>query len=191
MCIRYNIDFWLPISNDQPDWERRVKRGLAQPGWNTGALVVHFYECRGKLLKQAACAPYEIRQGGCYRGRILDFCYQDEHCFLRMMEMQSACTAAKREAERMEGAREHPEIQTEVTNQWRKAYDDWLSAYEHHRGCPDRRYMSPLFQELKRAGIVFDKTYIDDATRMGAHPSTEAEPIIGITRQYDAPPRRR
>jgi len=50
--------------------------------------------------------------------------------------------------------------------------------------------MSRLFQELKRAGIVLDKMYIDDATRLGAHPRSAAEPIVGFNRQYDGPGRR-
>jgi hypothetical protein len=29
--------------------------------------------------------------------------------------------------------------------------------------------------------------YIPDATRLGAHPSSVPEPIVGITRHYDAP----
>jgi hypothetical protein len=190
MCICYHIEFWLPVSNDKPDWERRVKRGLVQPGLNVDARIIPFYECRGRFLLHAVCPGKDIRQGGCYRGRILDFCYQDNDCFVRMAELQAACTAAQREAEAMEALREHPTLQTGATDRWRQAYDDWMSAYEHHRDCPDRRYMSRLFQDLKRAGVVLDKMYIDDATRLGVHPRSAPQPIVGINRQYDGPARR-
>lgn len=90
----------------------------------------------------------------------------------------------------MESVREARIVQDEFTSRWRKAYDDWMSAYENHRDCPDRRQMSQLFQELKRAGIVLDQMYMPDATRLGAHPSSAQEPIVGITRHYDEPARR-
>lgn len=152
MCIRYHIEFWLPVSKDKPDWERRVKRGLVQPGTNMDVRKIPFYECRGRFLLHATCPRSEIRDGGCWRGRILDLCYQDNDCFLRLAELQAACTAAKREAEVMDVVREAPSIQNGYTQRWRKAYDDWMMAYENHRDCLDRRYKSQLFQDLKRAG---------------------------------------
>lgn len=190
MCIRYHIEFWLPVSKDKPDWERRVKRGLVQPGMNIDARIIPFYECRGRFLLHAVCSRSEIRDGGCYRDRILDFCYQDYDCFQRLAELQAACTAAKREAEAMEAQREATLLQTGYTSRWKQAYDDWMSAYENHRDCPGRRQMSQLFQDLKRAGVALDQMYIPDATRLGAHPSSVPEPIVGITRHYDGPARR-
>jgi hypothetical protein len=190
MCIRYYIEHWLPISNDKPDWERRVERGLARPGQNANARIIDFYECRGQFLKQARCAPHEITQGGCYHNRILDFCYQDDDCFRRLVEVQSACTAAQREAEAMDSAREHPDIQANVTEEWRQAYNDWTSVYENHRQCPDRRYNSHLFKQLMVADVVRDQRYIPDATRLGAHPRSAQAPIVSIQRHYDGPKRR-
>jgi hypothetical protein len=187
MCIRYNIEHWLPVSKEYPDWDRRVKRGLAQPGQNPSARVINFYECRGQFLKQARCPPHEIRQGGCYRGRTLNFCYQDDDCFLRLAELQSACTAAQREAEAMEGLREHNSIQANVTQKWKQAYEDWTSAYENHRDCPDRRYGSEIFRQLKRADVAQDQRYIPDDSRLSAHPSYAQAPVVGIQRHYDDP----
>lgn len=190
MCIRYHIEIWLPVSKDKPDWERRVKRGIVQPGMNVDARIIPFYECRGRFLLHAVCSRSAIRDGGCYRGRILDFCYQDYDCFQRLAELQATCTAAKREAEAMESVREARTVQDEFTGRWKRAYEDWMSAHENHRDCPGRRHMSQLFQELKRAGIVLDQMYMPDATRLGAHPSSVPEPIVGITRHYDGPARR-
>jgi hypothetical protein len=187
MCIRYHIEHWLPVSKDNPDWERRVRRGLAQPGMNSDARKIPFHECRGRFLLHATCPRSEIRDGGCWRGRILPFCYQDNDCFLRLAELQAACTAAKREAEVMDVVREAPLVQNGYTERWRKAYDDWMMAYENHRDCPDRRYRSEVFQGLKRAGVVLDQMYIPDSTRLGAHPSSVPEPIVGITRHYNPP----
>jgi hypothetical protein len=65
-----------------------------------------------------------------------------------------------------------------------------MSAYEHHRECPDRRYMSRLFQQLKRADVVADQVCLPDAVRLGEHPGRTPEPIVGILRQYDPPHRR-
>jgi hypothetical protein len=48
MCIRYNIEHWLPVSKACPDWERQVKRCLSRPGQNPTARVFNFYECRGQ-----------------------------------------------------------------------------------------------------------------------------------------------
>lgn len=190
MCIHYNMEFWLPVKNDNPDWERKVKRGLAQPDQNNDAIRVSFYECKGAFSTQARCRPGLIAQGGCYGGRITDFCYKDDDCLLRLVELQCACDAAKKAAEQADEDRVHPEKQAEITQEWRKAYDDWMSAYEHHRECPDRRYMSQLFQKLKRANVVADKVYHPDSVRLGDHPGRAPEPIVGILRQYDAPPRR-
>lgn len=187
MCIRYHIEFWLPVSNEKPDWERRVKRGLVQPGTNGNSRLIPFYECNGRFLLHATCPRNDIRDGGYYRNRIADFCYQDNDCFVRLAELQSACTAAKREAEEMDASREAPVLQHGFTGRWKQAYDDWMSAYENHRDCPGRRQRSQLFQDLKRAGVVLDQMYISDATRLGAHPSSVPEPIVGITRHYDAP----
>ena len=190
MCIQYNIEFWLPVGNDQPDWERKVKRGLAQPGTNPAATRIKFHECRGAFLKQARCDPTLVRQGGCYGGRILDFCYQDEDCLERVVDFQATYNTTRRDAELAEQNRLHPDTQAEVNREWRKAYDEWMSAYEHHRGCPDRRAVSTIFQELKRVRIVTDSSYLDDEDRLGPHPGTAREPIVGINRLHDAPRRR-
>lgn len=190
MCIRYNIEFWTPCKIESAEWERRVKRGLARPGENRDARIIDFYECNGAHHRYARCAPDSTQQGGCYRGRIMDFCYEDQDCFLRMVELQAACTVAKRAAQAADQEREHPDIQLNAQKAWKKAYDEWTSAYDHHRECPWRRYSSELFRLLKRAGIVMDRQMIDDQTRMGAHPGSQKEPIVGIQRHYDAPPRR-
>jgi hypothetical protein len=164
-----------------PDYERQVKRGLIRPGQNPTARVFNFYECRGQFFKQARCPLSEICQGGCYRGRILDFCYQDDDCFLRLVELQAACTAAQREAETMESVRERPDVQASATEEWRKAYNDWTSAYENHRDCPDRRYASEIFRLLKRADVVQYQRYIPDDSRLGAHPRSLLWGSRGIT----------
>ena len=190
MCIHYNMEFWLPVLNDNPDWERRVKRGLAQPDHNNDAVRVSFYECKGVFSTQARCRLGLIAQGGCYGGRITDFCYKDDDCLIRLVELQCAYDAARKAAELADEDRLHPNRQAEITQEWRKAYDDWMSAYEHHRECPDRRYMSGLFQQLKRANVVADKVYLPDVVRLGEHPGKAPEPIVGILRQYDPPPRR-
>lgn len=137
MCIKYHIEFWTPVANDQPDWERRVKRGLVQPGQNVNARIVPFWECRGRSSHHAI-----------------------------------------------------PGVQAEATSRWRRAYDEWMSAYEHHRDCPGRRSMSQLFRDLKTAGVVHDKPCMGDAARLGIHPRSAPEPDVGMNRQYESSGRR-
>lgn len=191
MCIRYNIEFWLPAGDNNTDWERRIERGLAQPGQNHSARVIHFFECQGQLLLQSRCPLNRITQAGCYRNYILDFCHCDRDCYFRLEELQAACTAAKRHAEAMDRVREAATIQQAATAAWKKAYDDWMSAYEQHRDCPKRRDASPLVRDLKRAEVLADMARMSDQDRMGAHPSTAKEPILGIQRHYDEPRPRR
>lgn len=157
---------------------------------NADARIIPFYECSGRFLLHAVCPWKDIRQGGCWRGRILDYCYQDHDCSRRVVALQAACAAAKRAAEEMDAAREAPALQHGSMARWRKAYDDWMSAYENHRDCPGRRQESQLFQILKRAGVVLDAAYIPDAARLGAHPNSMQEPIVGFARHYDGPARR-
>jgi hypothetical protein len=90
----------------------------------------------------------------------------------------------------MESVRERPDVQASATEEWRKAYNDWTSAYENHRDCPDRRYASEILRRLKRADVVQDQRYFPDDSRLGAHPRTAQEPVVGIQRHYDAPRRR-
>jgi hypothetical protein len=107
-----------------------------------------------------------------------------------MIDFQSACTVAERNAKRAERARENPSIQTEYTGVWRQAYDDWMAAYGRYRDCPGRRYASSLIWDLKTASVLPDTNYTNEETRLGPRPSTVAEPIVGMNRQYNAPSRR-
>lgn len=191
MCIQYYIEFWLPVSNTHPSWERGVTQGLAPPGQNPKARVIHFFECHGQFLRRPKCSQHDIREGGCYNGRILDFCYEDRHCYMRMAEVKSAYMAARMDAEGIDDGLEHPTIVDEATRQLDRAYHDWLSVYEHHSACPGRREWSHLFRHLKRFGVVRDHTRIGDARRMGPHPRNEHDPSIVMSRHYDASPRRR
>jgi hypothetical protein len=67
MCIRYNIEHWLPVSKAYPDYERQVKRGLIRPGQNPTARVFNFYECRGQIFKQARCPNSDSRLTAAYQ----------------------------------------------------------------------------------------------------------------------------
>lgn len=188
MCICYNIEFWTPCGIKSAEWERRVKRGLALPGQNPEAKIIVFYECNGGFYPSPRCG--NITQGGNYRGRIAPFCYEDNDCFMRMVELQAACTVARRECQQVERERRHPEWQREMQEKWKKAYDEWTSGYELHRDCPDRRYDSRLLRALKRARCLMDQPAMNDRSRMGAHPSTEPDPYVGISRLHDPPKRR-
>ena len=192
MCIKYHTQFWTPIANDQPDWERRVKGGSAQPGQNVNARIVPFWECRGRFSREATCSADQCHHGGWYNWRILDFCYEDNDCARRMADFENACAAAKEDAENAEGDRDRRNqgIQAETTSRWRRAYDEWMSAYEHHRDCPSRRSMSQLFQGLKRAGVVRDKPRLGDQTRLGMNPRSAPQPTVGMSRQYNGSGRR-
>jgi hypothetical protein len=189
MCIKYHTEFWNPVANDKPGWERQVKGG-AQPGQNVNARIVPFWECRGRFSREAVCSTSQCHHGGWYNWRILDFCYEDHDCAKRMVDFEEACDAARREAEAMEGEQRNPGVQAEATSRWRRAYDEWMSAYEHHRDCPSRRSGSQLFQDLRRAGVVRDKPRMSDAARLGIHPRSAPQPTVGMNRQYDGSGRR-
>lgn len=190
MCIRYNIEFWLPYKDEDAEWERKVRRGLARPGTNPDARTIKFFECNGRFHKAAQCPASSIQEGGTYGNRLLDFCYEDEDCFLRLKVLESQNTSDKNVAKEAESDRWPTEMQAEATRFWKKAYDNWTSAYDNHRNCPYRRYQSALLRELKRADIVQDARALDEDLRMGAHPGSEEEPVVGIQRHYDAPQRR-
>jgi len=188
MCIQYHAEFWTPIANDNPDWERRAKGGLVQPGQNVYARNVTFWECRGRYSRESVCSARECHQGGWYSSRPLDFCYEDLDCARRMRDFEEACNAVKEDAEARE--QRTPGVQAEATSRWRRAYDEWMSAYEHHRDCPSRRSMSQLFQGLKRADVVRDKPRMENAARLGIHPRSAPQPTVGMNRQYDGSGRR-
>lgn len=190
MCIRYNVEFWLPYKDTDADWERKVRRGLASPGTNPDGRTVFFFECNGRFYKTAKCAASTIEDGGTYGGRIFDFCYEDDDCFLRLKELESQNTADMKMAKQAERERWATDLQEEATRYWKRAYDGWTSAYDNHRDCPWRRYQSTLYNWLKRADIVRDEASISDDLRMGSHPGRAEDPITGITRHYDAPQRR-
>ena len=109
-----------------------------------------------------------------------------------MADFEAACAAAKKDAESIAAEREQrtPGVQAEATSRWRRAYDEWMSAYEHHRDCPGRRSMSQLFRDLKSAGVVHDKPRMGDPARLGIHPRSAPQPTIGMNRQYDSSERR-
>lgn len=185
MCIRYQVEFWLPTSEEDVDRERKVKRGLVQPGTNPLARVVPFYECKGRLFPDRQCPDYLIRWGGTYKEQILDFCYEDDDCFLRIKQMEAAYTRAGRYAQAVEAIREGTTVQNHYTQAWKKAYDDWCSIYEHHKDCPWKRYNHILMDRLKSRNILQDQPFLDDDTRLGRHPNTAEDPVTGVNRHYD------
>lgn len=191
MCIRYNVEFWMPCDIKESDWESKVRRGLARPGTNTKARRIIFFECgKGRFLKASRCAIETIEEGGTYGGRIFDFCYQDDDCFLRLKELEAQTTEDRQVAKQAENERWPTHQQAEATRFWKESYDGWTSAYENHRECPSRRYYNKLYTDLRNSFIVSDhRTYSNDL-RLGTHPGTAEEPISGIPRHYDAPERR-
>lgn len=190
MCIRYHIEFWMACKATDADWERKVRRGLARPGINPDATKIRFFECKGRFHKSVQCTATNVDEGGVYGNRILDFCEEDDDCFLRLKTLEAQNTEDERIAKQAERERWPTSDQAEATRYWKKSYDDWTSAYDNHRDCPYRRSQSKLWAELKRAGVVKDNFSIPDDQRLGAHPGTAEEPISGMPRQYDAPERR-
>lgn len=181
MCIHYTVEFWTPHATPSADVERRVLRGIEQPGRNRAAKQKEFWLHENQYLSRPQCPAAEIREGGVYYNRIFEFCFDDVDCRERLEQFAAEYQHCKQASERAE-SRELPERQRQLAQRWLRAYNDWVSAYENHKDCPQTRNRHHHFSALQRAGVCIGMFGLPERLRLGTNPHSVTMPSVGIER---------
>lgn len=182
MCVHYTVEFWTPHANPSAEVERRVLRGIERPGRNRAAKEREFWLHNNEYLSRPRCPDANIQEGGYYFNRIFEFCFDDVDCRQRLEQFEAEYERCRQQIEYSESRLELPERQRFLAQQWSKAYNDWVSAYESHKDCPNTRSRHHHYSALHRAGVCIGGFGLPDKLRLGVNPNTVRMPSVGIER---------
>lgn len=142
MCIKYYMEFWHPFPDRLSAERERRLRGQGHTGYNapapgSGFRVTYWMDCRDRrtILSRPRCLPSKVTNGGHTDNRIQPFCVRDQECqtrltpfreeFLRIYNITKSASFHQSYSKRE---------QQSITERLRRAWQEWVSAYENHRG---------------------------------------------------------
>lgn len=185
MCIHYTVEFWAPFSNPSAEAERRVVRGLQRPGQNPQAKTLSFWLHANEIWSQPVCN--DIREGGVYYNRVFEFCFEDTHCRERLESFEFAYERARNASRYADARGEAPGTRRELAAQWKRAYDEWVSAYNSHKDCPQTRNRHDHFNALRAARVCVGMLGLPEGLRLGRDPNGVIMPAAGFQSELQVP----
>lgn len=179
MCVRKYVECWHPFpDNPTAEKERRTMRGLERSDPHNWSAV--YWACRGDILRSPRCGSARISNDNTVR--VKNFCNHDRICLGRLKNFHDIYQARLRVYEQSERDRESYAWRCMYMQHLRTAYDEWVSAFENHRGCNGRRNADAEFVALDRAGILPRLVGLSDAIRLRWNPAMVQAPDVGAVR---------
>jgi hypothetical protein len=187
MCIQFEIFFWtLGTMPCDGEFERRIHGhsqdliGILEGGHR----VEYFIDCepRASYMLVPRCDIEDVQDAGFYDDRIQQFCHNDSDCMKRIARFRVAYWTLCDEKDKAEQRRESLAVRAKATRAMRDVWWEWISVYENHKGCVERREACAEWQKLVAAGIVLPGKRYPAEQRLGQSPHEYDEPLEGFER---------
>ncbi|KAK6430223.1 hypothetical protein LTR95_013624 [Oleoguttula sp. CCFEE 5521] len=192
MCKKHTLVFWSnPPSGTPANYESRLRsqfgtRLVADYSQATDSFV--FYElCSSSVLAiRPTCPASRIVDAGIVEDKTQPFCQVDDECTARLYEFQTRFEDLLRRQQADERAGSASQITLEEQRQHnvelRQVWREWVSVYENHAGCFERRNAHPVWRRLTRARVV--PPMGEQPERLGVYPHVYDEPQVGFERGF-------